>query len=178
MAENYSEHVSNLRRLAVTLQGVIAAADAMEKIGSIENHIAEAERARIDALNRKHRAEEEFESTKNALARNHAAAESVLKDAEAKAIQTLKQADHEAQTAISDGKRVAEQEAERITKEKSIELDRLLDEIERKRGVIFQLKTETQAAQKERDRAEEARASAQISLDAVLGQIAALPGRR
>ncbi|MDO8547854.1 MAG: hypothetical protein Q7R68_10925 [Nitrospirales bacterium] len=174
MADNYSEHVSNLRRLAVTLQGVIAAADAMEKIGSIENAITEAERARSATLDAKRQAEEEFEATKNAIAQNNLAAAVTIADAKKEVEARLQRADAEAEKAVSDAKEVARQAADRITTERNVELNRLLDEIERQRGELFTLNGQVLAARAEAEDAERVRAEKQKALDAINESIAKL----
>ena len=180
MAENYSEHVSNLRRLAVTLQGVIAAADVMERIGSIENAIAEAERARIDALDRKHQAEEELESTTNAVARNNETAARTIADAETRAARLMADADTQAAQIVVDAKAEAIRTTENETTGRQTDLNLLLDEIERKRGELFTLRTQAETARGEAAAAEDARKESQTSLDAVLESIAHLqtPARK
>ena len=70
------------------------------------------------------------------------------------------------------------QVVERATKNKSEELNRLLDEIERKRGEFFQIVKDTDQAVEAKKLADQAHADSKAALDAVLGQIAALPGRR
>ena len=174
MSEHYSEHVGALRRLAVTLQGVIEAADTFERLGSIENATMEAASRRTIAEEACAQAQRDLQAARSAVEEARRAAEKILGDAKGEVHQILDDARRDCEKLAADAKEKALQEIEKATAIKSEELNRLVDEIERKRGELFQLSRETEQAGEAKRAADASYTHSKRALDKVLMDIEAI----
>ena len=168
----------NLDRLSVGFQAVIEAAAELKSQGSIEAHTAALETARQRAIEAKTQADADLATAQEKLEQAKQDAKDLLRQAEGAVAKAVADGQASVDQILADAKAKAVQAADEITKSRQEELNRLLDEIERQKGVAFDAKNATELALGEKVLAERGAKEAQASLDAVLDQISALPGKK
>lgn len=170
MADKFTA-AESIRRLAQMYQSMVEAADALEKVGKMEQTLVELKK------------EEDRQRNENAALKGEATkAKKVIKDAEEKAIEILAKASDEATIAAADIKRQAEinaadivksaqDEASKTIADIATEKARLSSEIGGLQRAIEAARSELLMLQADQAKAEEDAKTAQAKLEKVQAQI-------
>lgn len=104
-----TEASNNIKRLSVMFQGMIELADELDKVSSIENHIAELEAAKATSLKENETLKLENDKIIDAINVNNQAAQNIISEAYNKQEQMVKDAEagvklkhEEAEKSLSD----------------------------------------------------------------------------
>ena len=168
-------YVQTLRRLAVQQQGIIEAADVLERIGVVKDHIAELERHRDRALEKNAKIEEELTTAAQAVLDAQAQADQIVVKAHADA-QRIEEAAHASVRSImlQSDLDLAAKEA-KAHDDLHAELALVQADIDEARINYEAARESMEVANHERVLTEEARALASAQLDSVKAEIAKLP---
>lgn len=96
------EASENIKRLSVMFKGLIEAADEIDKMGSLENHVKELEFKKISLVKENEELKSDNDQVIEAINANNQRASDVIKDAESKALVIVEAAKAEASIKLAE----------------------------------------------------------------------------
>lgn len=146
----FKEASENIKRLSSMFKGLIEIGEEMDKVESLENHIAELEQSKAQLLKLNGELQKENSNALDSINENEAKAKAIKQEADADAKNTIDDANSKAQSIVDSAKAEAEamlSVAVKKVEQFHLDVDSAADELEKIKAQIVEESSKLEAIQ-------------------------------